>query len=431
MVTRAYLDSLKSSTEFFPEYQRDIITRIITDAAREAAPGWNYEQDTFLRLIIPAIAQAIQAQGNIFRANNLRGLVLFAEGADLDVLGARPPVTIRRVGENDASYRLRIINSLNRLNLGSLEGIDETVRAFNNNIDDVHLEVSENAQDVAIYPMYADVTQLSDADVSALSEYMNADGNKIAGTTMHIRKPNIRYFFITIDATFDRALYSEATVESSIRASMYEWLQENDLISRDVFQNELCEPANVPEAITADIAVFEGRPDVEFSTNSIVSKEQSIWLEEVARNVRLANSFTDNPTINANFLANAGGITVPPGTIDENGNTVAQVARGDWFNFDGAVWVRRARSVQIQTDDTTTGINNNIDYVFFPESGTATNVHNERHDTLNTDADPVVPPVAALRAIHDFTVSDVWKCFRDERYVQINVRGITDNRSPR
>ena len=254
MVTSAYLQSLTTRARFYPPYNHTDIERVILDALIAELPDWDSRTDTILRRALPAIARNVAVRIETDHAQLLRGLVLYAEGPDLDVLGLGPPPVRRNVGESDDDYRLRIINAHARLNLGSLRGVQEQCFEFNSEITDALVTLAPNRQDVRVYALKG-TDQLTNDEQAALAMSLNAAGNAILGVTVTVAEPTIIEVRAAATVTYDPAAVSAETAEADAIASMTAYIN-GALIGDTLYRNRLTDAAITASAINAS-AQFE------------------------------------------------------------------------------------------------------------------------------------------------------------------------------
>ena len=125
MVTQSNIDAIRARAgRFFPLVDPAALAARKRSAYTAAMPDWDNRADTILeRSLLPEALQT-QAEFETQHANLLRALILFAQGADLDAHGLEFPAVLRREGESDDAYLIRLVNRYTLLNLGSLQGYE-------------------------------------------------------------------------------------------------------------------------------------------------------------------------------------------------------------------------------------------------------------------------------------------------------------------
>lgn len=256
MVTLPFIQSLMTSAQYFPEAERDVIEQDLLSILTNGLPNWDFQADTILRRSLPLQSEGLAVQINTNRAVLLESLLAYATGPQLDVLGLGPPPVLRRSGESDDSYRLRITNAHSLLNLGSLNGIQEQALAFNDEIIDAYAVISPNRQDPRVYTLKADVTQLTPEESMALTTYFAGRSEHIGGVVITVAQPTVKEYRIQVDAQYDTTRYGGPFVEGRIRESLYQFIRSNQLIARTLYTAALCDAAYTVETLNIPTGQF-------------------------------------------------------------------------------------------------------------------------------------------------------------------------------
>ena len=259
MVTQAYISGLVAGGRFFPPVDRTAITNGLLEALQDGLPDWDDPPtDALLYRALPYISAYVQTQVEMGQSQLLRGLLATAQGSDLDVIGLGPPVVLRRAGESDDDYRLRIAQGVTQLSRGTLAGIENLASTFNTAIADVRAYVSPNRQDVRVFPVGQMVTQLATADRMALQVYLGGRTIALAGVDTTVQEPTIKQYRIKANGVYDPALYSASQVIALMRTALNAFVAENEMVGWTVYESALRDAAYVPEL--RDVSVTFVRP---------------------------------------------------------------------------------------------------------------------------------------------------------------------------
>ena len=248
MVTQAYISGLVEGGRFFPEVDRAEITAGLLAALEAGLPDWDDPPtDALLYRALPYIAEYIQTKLETDHAQLLRGLLATAQGPDLDVIGLGPPVVLRRTGEADDDYRLRIATAHAAFARGTIEGVEYLASTFNTAIADVRAYVSPNRQDLRVFPIGENVTQLATEARTMLQAYLASRENAIAGVTVTVAEPTVQQYRIRAAGRYDPTLYASTEVTALMRTSLQGFIRDNQLVGRTVYESVLIDAARVPE----------------------------------------------------------------------------------------------------------------------------------------------------------------------------------------
>lgn len=251
MVTQAHIDSLREGAQFFPPYTRQEIEDDLLEMLRAGLPDWDSRADTILRRSLPLIAEQVKVWTDTNRSQLLNGMVLFATGVHLDILGLGPPPVLRGIGEADDPYRLRIINASLRRSLGSLGGVEGDTRALNAEITDVLAVVSPNRQDIHTFCVKGVAELLTTEEKAVINTHFLGREAAIAGVVITAVDPTLVPVKIKVSGVFDRNLYAEALVEERIRTSVYAYITEQQRIGNTWYASSLCAASDVRETVNA------------------------------------------------------------------------------------------------------------------------------------------------------------------------------------
>lgn len=436
MVTQRDLGSLLDAAEFFPEADRQAIEAAWLIAWTTGMPDWEPHADTMLRQSLALSAEQVAIWMNMSRANQLRVLVAFAQGPQLDILGLGPPPTIRREGEPDDSYRLRIINAHARLNLGSLDGVDQQVEETFDLLREIHSVVSPNRQDVRVFVLRADAAQATMMERDAVVAHLAQRDQHIAGVQFTCHEPVVRRYRVVSYVTYDPRSFGQAEVEAAVRAHIYRSLLAVEGIGDSVFVNFFC--ANLPETITLEPRLFVPEA-VAHGANALVQYREAARYTSGGNSYRLVANVnrTDDPGMipsspagnRYNWVMNGAQQLTGnnPAFEDERGNRISSAADGDWFLYrentrNPGIYRRVGTGVVAAAaeypEDAPYSPADPTAPVWFANAGTSW-FWDERVDDLYKPLDSETPNTPALVGRDSFQVADRWYCPRDTANVAI------------
>ena len=272
MVTRSYLNSLTDAARFYPPVDWLEIEQSMLDDLIVALPDWDPPRnDTILRRALPFIARFVATRDETQHAQSLRALLAFAHGTDLDVIGLGPPPVRRNLGEDDDSYRLRIVNAHARLNLGSLRGIQEQAFEFNSEITDAFVALAPNRQDVRVFALKGD-EQLTADERTALQTFLNADSNIIKGVVLTVAEPILTPVRALATVFYDPATVSPENAEARARAGITAYINGAG-IGQTLYRHRLIDAALVEGVLVNADAQFS----IQIASTAPATRGQLFW----------------------------------------------------------------------------------------------------------------------------------------------------------
>lgn len=263
MTTRSDIEALRATrATFFTPYDRAAVEAELLAVLRAGLPDWDSELDTILRRALPLIAEHLMANTELNRAELLRGLLIFAEGEDVDLLCLDPPAIRRRLNESDLDLIVRKVQSLSLLNLGSLRGIEERAHDADSDIVDALATLAPNRQNVRVYVVAENAAPLTPTQLGAVSNAISARDASIAGVELVALSPNIVRYQVRVAVTHNPLLVSATDTESSVRAGVYAYIERNRLIGRSLTHSGLIDAAYTEDTTDVSSAqyVLNGSP---------------------------------------------------------------------------------------------------------------------------------------------------------------------------
>ena len=262
MVTRAYIQTIRESASFWNAYDQANGVATLKAYLQAGLPDWAADPDDLLSRALPFMVEWNRLQSEVSLAQLRRGLLAYAEGDDLDVLGLGPPAVLRITGEADDDYRARIANSRLGLNIGSLAAVAQFARDGLATLDDVLPVLEPNRQDIAVWGLKADMAQLTAADRTQLLEYLRDqdEGRLIGGVQVTAPAPTIVPYTISLSIRYDAARENTVQLRDAVRAAIYAWLADNQLLGRSVYRSAINDAAHI--AGVRDVVVVEPSHDL-------------------------------------------------------------------------------------------------------------------------------------------------------------------------
>ncbi len=268
MVTPAYIAGLRDQAELWQPIDADAIEQRLVAYLDGQLPDWSPLADSLLRRALPLIAEQMQVFDEERLAQARRGLLAYAEGADLDLLGLGPPVVLRRTGEADETYRVRIAEARLSLSLGSLAYEEALAVSVLPAITDALAVVARNRQDVTLYALTGVRQALSTTQEQLLTRRLNARDAVIAGVEVTVGEPTEVPYTIAVEATYDAGLTDGGDLSRRIRQSIYDYLAGSQRIGQPVYRSAIQEAAFV--AGVYDLAISTPERDLAPPTVTIV-----------------------------------------------------------------------------------------------------------------------------------------------------------------
>lgn len=296
MVTQGNIDAIRSSSgRFFPPVDAEALAARKRAALIASLPDWDSRADTILqRSLLPESLQ-LQAEFETQHANILRSLILFAQGIDLDVHGLEFPALLRREGESDDDYLVRLVNRYTLLSLGSLKGYEDDVRQLVAAADDVVAVEHPVSRNVTIFTLTADAEPLTMADKGIITAHYQRRDSHIAGISVRQLDPMIVPFYVHVLGVYAPRQQGAADVVAAIQASVGAYLDRTERIGAAVWSGEMHESAEVAQTISVGLRIIPGAPDVvDIAPKTLLRRTNGVW-ETVATDVEYATAAPVTP----------------------------------------------------------------------------------------------------------------------------------------
>ena len=262
MVTRAYIQTIRESASFWAPYDQANGVASLQAYLQAGLPDWAADPDDLLSRAVPLMVEWNRLASETEHQQIRRGLLPYAEGDELDVLGVGPPVVLRFSGESDDDYRPRIANSRLGLNIGSLTSVAQFAREGLTTLADVLPVIAPNRQDIAVWGLKADMAQLSAADRTQLLEYLRDEdaGRLIGGVMVTAPAPTIVAYTISVSVRYDASRENTQQLQAAVRAAIYAWLEGNQRLGQPVYRSAINDAAFI--AGVQDIVVLSPTYDL-------------------------------------------------------------------------------------------------------------------------------------------------------------------------
>ena len=258
MVTKQYIDHIKSTARLWQPYDREQDEVALVQFLQAGLPDWNAAADNLLRRAVPLMVEYNRMRSETAHAQVLRSLLAFAEGEDLDVIGLGPPPVFRYVGEPDEDYRVRIANSQLGLSIGSLGSAESRARLALPALTDVLAVVAPNRQNVAVFALKGEHQQITTTERTSLEEFLQARDGVIAGVEITAPAPTFVEYSISVIARYDKS-QTAVVLEPLIRSAIYAYLGQNHL-GRPVYRSAINDAAHIPGV--SDVVVLSPPHDL-------------------------------------------------------------------------------------------------------------------------------------------------------------------------
>ena len=431
MVTQARLSGILDRVTFFDIPDRAELERELWTLIEATLPDVDVSQDPILERLIGPFTQQMVIWMLRNNAEHRQSLVAFSEGPYLDQLTLGPPPVLRRSGEADDSLRLEYINAHARLNLGSLQGIEQQAREFNSLITDAYAVTAPNPTFAAVYSTKGrrdppgtgtavELAQLTMDEQTELSVELNQRDTKIGGSIIRVEEPVIKEFFLHVTATYDGLLHAEADVLTDLRNAIYAFLDNAEKIARDIYESSIRGATYLPEVVASWTEIFVGDHNSTTVVGDLFRRQGQAWPDRVQQGVAYVSVFPGSAANGDGLVISTVDAGAPPeNSTDTDGNAVTTTALGDyWFHLGGNGWQRRAQGVHIVTSEAIPDRGDGL--YLFQQAGIG--LHNP--DNRVMDDIESIPHIPALQARKTFEFSDVWRCDRDDVHVKIYLRNI-------
>ena len=183
-VTLEYLKSLPIPT-FGVGFDRQEILDSFIASVEGANPDWRYADRGRLARVLSPLAETVWTYGEINENQNLRGLLVFAVGNDLDVIAGDAGL-IRSVDELDDALKGRVARRPILNSVGTLDRIEYNAFQTAVLVVDAQAATRTNRQDVDLWALKAALADLTTAEQSVVSLYANRTDQVIMGVEVHV-----------------------------------------------------------------------------------------------------------------------------------------------------------------------------------------------------------------------------------------------------
>ena len=296
MVTRANVDAIRARAgRFFPLVDPEALAARKRSAYTAAMPDWDNRADTILeRSLLPESLQ-LQAEFETQHANLLRALILYAQGPYLDVHGLEFPAVLRREGESDDDYLVRLVNRYTLLTLGSIKGYEDDVRQLVASADDVVAVEHPVSRNVTIFALTDAGAPLTDMDKATIAAHYQRRDAHIAGISVRQVDPTILPFYVHVVAVYAPRQYGADDVTDAVQTAVAAYLAQTERIGASIWSGEIHDAAEVGETISVGVRVFPGAPDVTgVAPKTLMRRTAGVW-NMVASDVEYATAAPETP----------------------------------------------------------------------------------------------------------------------------------------
>ena len=245
MVTRQYIENIREQARLWQPYDQAAAEQALRQYLQLGLPDWDPAADSLLSRSIPLLVDVLRIQSETAHAQVRRGLLAFAEGPDLDLLGLGPPPVFRFPGEADDDYRVRIANAQAGLNIGALDSIEQDARLAMPIITDVAAITAPNRQDVSVFAVKAGRALLTATEATSAQEYLNARDGVIAGVQITVRQPTEVPYTIRVRVRYDASRENGTALSAVVRSEIYKFLAAQERLGSPVYRSAIYDAAYV------------------------------------------------------------------------------------------------------------------------------------------------------------------------------------------
>lgn len=243
-VSPEYLATLKALAH--PDYDRAASEATMLAKLQAGLPNWTAAPADNIRRSLPLMAELLFLHGEQENNNFNMGQMINAKNLYLDVFGIERGI-IRRTGESDEDYLVRVANGGRTKSIGALASIEQSVTDFNTEVVDVQAVERINRQDVDVYSLKAGHVLLDTAENTALNTHLNDRAHKIAGVDIYLRDSTKTAFQIDVTIRHGAAVSAETLIDDA-RAALYKWLTLNQRLGEPVYRSAITSAAFVSGA---------------------------------------------------------------------------------------------------------------------------------------------------------------------------------------
>ena len=248
-VSEEYLKTLRARPH--PGFDRAQVEAAFRTALRSGLPNWTEAPGETLSRSLALMAEVVFVHGEVEIANWEQGLLIFATGTNLDIIGVDRGV-LRETGEEDDDYRLRIANAGIDEALGSLTYYERRAVRFQADVVDAQAVVLANRQDVAVYALKSNHVALTPTEQAAMLSHLNDRAKKIAG--VEVSMPAVTETAYTIALTIRHSAANAGDViAADARAAIYALLADSQLIGAPVYKSALQAAAFVANVLDVEV----------------------------------------------------------------------------------------------------------------------------------------------------------------------------------
>lgn len=221
---------------------------------RTRIPNWTPAVQGPLYRAVEAVVESYWTANEMWNRQWLRGLLLYADGNDLDTIALNHGVE-RQSNETDDSLRQRVALAPRLLQLGSLVAYEAHAQNSGLGIVDAKATVQAGRfTPITIYPLKANATPLTPSEIAAFNSYMNEPQRKLMGVTVQHAAPTITPVAITASLLYDSRVVDSGTIIARSLAALREFLSEESKLGNGVYRAGLIDALYVDSVIDVTLA---------------------------------------------------------------------------------------------------------------------------------------------------------------------------------
>lgn len=241
----AYIRSLPApSAVESTDYQSALQATIAS--IQQDLPDWSANKDGILYVALEHITYTNTIRD--IRLNNVirQALWAYATGSNLDNLAVNIGVT-RLQGETDEQLRIRGPRSLLSASVSTLAGVE--ARCYDSSIAtlfDVQAVVAANKQDITIYAISIDGTDIGATNRTTLQTFMRRPENLTIGKTVTVSTALSQPYTIAATISYDANTTDPIDLEARIRRDVYALIDARRRLNGEVYRSILYDALVVP-----------------------------------------------------------------------------------------------------------------------------------------------------------------------------------------
>lgn len=213
----------------------------------------------------------------LFNASILKSLLPYAEGATLDAWGVYTGIE-RPAGMTDELFRFKIANR-SQANPITEGGLRNLVRSGPVDVVDVSLkwEITADLRQIKVWALKANQVELTRTELDNLLIWMDRPEHRVLGFENSLRTTLTKIpQTIALEVTFPAGLILREALEERVRASIYQWIDNNSKLGNNIYRNTLEQAALVPGVRT--VTVTQPAADLSATTVEDDSPENTIYI---------------------------------------------------------------------------------------------------------------------------------------------------------